>query len=61
MLILSLRVNESILLPGDVEIMLTSIGVRGLRLRGGHVKLGIRAPRHVRIHRRSIPKRRRKS
>jgi carbon storage regulator CsrA len=50
-LILSLRVNESILLPGDVEIMLTSIGVRGLRLRGGHVKLGIVAPKHVRVHR----------
>ena len=51
MLILTLRVNESLVLPGDVEIMVTGLGVRGLKLRGGHVKLGIIAPRHVRVNR----------
>jgi sRNA-binding carbon storage regulator CsrA len=50
-LIVSLRVNESINLPGGIEIMISSIGVAGMKLRGGHVKLGVRAPEHVRIRR----------
>ncbi len=51
MLVLSLRVNESIVVSGEAEIMVTSLGVRNLKLTGGHVKLGITASQHVRIRR----------
>ena len=49
MLIMHLRVNESMTLPDGVEVMVTSMGVRGMRIQGGWVKLGIVAPQHVRV------------
>jgi sRNA-binding carbon storage regulator CsrA len=49
MLIIALRINESIKV-GDAEFMITGMDVRGLKLRGGQVKLGIR-PSHVRVTR----------
>lgn len=49
MLIRHMRVNESVILPGGVEVMVTSMGVRGMQITGGWVKLGIRAPRTVRV------------
>lgn len=50
MLIRSLRLNESIVLTGGIEVVLTEIGVAGMRMKGGHVKLGIAAPAAVRVH-----------
>ncbi len=46
MLILTRKLNESIMI-GDVEVKITS-------LKGDYVKLGIKAPREVPIHRKEI-------
>jgi len=46
MLILTRKLNESIMI-GDVEVKVTS-------LKGDYVKLGIKAPREVPIHRKEI-------
>jgi carbon storage regulator CsrA len=50
-LIVQVRVNETVTVGDDVTIMVTGIDVGGKTLRGGHIKLGIQAPRHVRISR----------
>ena len=46
MLVLTRKVNESIMI-GDVEVQVTT-------LKGDYVKLGIKAPREVPIHRKEI-------
>lgn len=47
MLILSRKKNESIIINDNIEVMVTDIS-------GENVKLGIRAPRHISIHRKEI-------
>lgn len=49
MLILARKLNESIMIGDDVEIVLVEI-------KGDQVKLGIRAPRNVAVHRTEIYK-----
>jgi carbon storage regulator len=46
-LILSRRVNESIVINDDVIVTV-------LEVRGDQVRLGIRAPRHVTVHREEV-------
>jgi len=48
-LILARKLNESIMIGDDVEIVLVEI-------KGDQVKLGIRAPRNVAVHRTEIYK-----
>lgn len=47
MLILSRRPNQSIVVGSDVTITV-------LEVRGDQVRLGIRAPRHVTVHREEV-------
>lgn len=47
MLILSRKKNESIIISDNVEVMITDVS-------GEHVKLGIRAPRHISVHRKEV-------
>lgn len=47
MLVLSRRTNESIVIGGEVVVTV-------LEIKGDQVRLGIRAPRHVTIHREEI-------
>ena len=47
MLILARKLNESIMIGDDVEIVVVEI-------KGDQVKLGIRAPRNVAVHRTEI-------
>lgn len=47
MLVLSRRSNESIVIGGEVIVTV-------LEIKGDQVRLGIRAPRHVTIHREEI-------
>jgi carbon storage regulator len=47
MLVLSRHREESIMIGDDVEVKVVGI-------RGGHVRLGIEAPREVSVHRREI-------
>ncbi len=47
MLILSRKKNESIIISDNVEVMVTEVN-------GEHVKLGIKAPRHISVHRKEI-------
>ena len=47
MLILSRKKNESIMIGDDIEIMVTEIT-------GDVIKLGISAPRQVRVHRKEV-------
>ena len=49
MLILARKLNESIMIGDDVEIVVVEI-------KGDQVKLGIRAPRNVAVHRTEIYK-----
>lgn len=46
-LVLKRRRNESIMVGDDIEIMVTSVG-------HGSVKLGVRAPEAVKVHRREV-------
>ncbi len=47
MLVLTRKKNESIIIADNVEITVVEISK-------GHVKLGIKAPRHVSIHRKEV-------
>ncbi|MBR32519.1 MAG: carbon storage regulator [Spirochaetaceae bacterium] len=47
MLVLARKINESIMIGDDIEIVVVDI-------KGDQVKLGIRAPRNVAIHRTEI-------
>ena len=47
MLILTRKLNESITIGDDIEIMV-------LEIEKGHVRLGINAPRDITIHRKEI-------
>ncbi len=47
MLILARKLNESIVIAGDIEVSVIDI-------RGDQVKLGINAPRHVKVYRREV-------
>lgn len=47
MLVFTRKVNQSIMIGDEVEITVTEI-------KGDHVKIGIKAPRTITIHRREI-------
>ena len=47
MLVLSRREGESIRIGDDIELVVTSI-------QGNRVKLGVRAPRHIPVHRKEL-------
>lgn len=47
MLVLARKINESIMIGDDIEIVIIDI-------KGDQVKLGIKAPRSVAIHRKEI-------
>lgn len=47
MLILTRKTDESLLIGDDVEITVLSV-------RGGQVKLGVKAPKEITVHRREI-------
>jgi carbon storage regulator len=48
MLVLSRRINESIVINGDILITVLEVG------RNGQVRLGIDAPRHYQVYRREL-------
>ncbi len=47
MLVLTRKVNQSIMIGDDIEVVV-------LEVRGEQVRLGIKAPRNVTVHRREI-------
>lgn len=47
MLVLARRLNESIMIGDDIEVVIIDI-------KGDQVKLGIRAPKNVMVHRKEI-------
>lgn len=47
MLVLTRKVHQSIVIGDDIEVVV-------LEVRGEQVRLGIRAPRHVTVHRKEI-------
>lgn len=47
MLVLTRKVHQSIIIGDEVEVVI-------LEVRGEQVRLGIRAPRHVSVHRKEI-------
>ena len=47
MLILSRKVNESLMIGDDVSVTVLSI-------KGGQIRIGIRAPRDIAVHRQEI-------
>ncbi len=49
MLVLARRINESIMIGDDIEIVVVDI-------KGDQIKLGIRAPRSVSVHRTEVYK-----
>ena len=46
-LVLSRQIDQSIMIGDDIEIVVVDV-------RGGKVRLGITAPRHVSVHRKEI-------
>lgn len=49
MLVLARRINESIMIGDDIEVVVVDI-------KGDQIKLGIRAPRSVSVHRAEVYK-----
>lgn len=49
MLVLARKINESIMIGDDIEVVVVDI-------KGDQIKLGIRAPKHVAVHRTEIYK-----
>lgn len=47
MLVLTRKPDQSIMIGGDIEVMI-------LEVRGEQVRLGIRAPRNVSVHRKEV-------
>ena len=47
MLVLTRKINQSIIIGDEVEVVV-------LEVRGEQVRLGIRAPKHVSVHRKEI-------
>lgn len=47
MLVLSRKVDETIVIGDDIELMVVAI-------QGDKVRLGIQAPKHVSVHRREV-------
>ena len=47
MLVLARRINESIMIGDDIEVVVIDI-------KGDQVKLGIKAPKRISVHRREI-------
>ncbi|MCB1323821.1 MAG: carbon storage regulator CsrA [Spirochaetales bacterium] len=47
MLVLARRINESIMIGDDIEVVVVD-------MKGDQIKLGIRAPRHVSVHRSEV-------
>lgn len=47
MLVLARKVNESIVIGDDIELVVIDI-------KGDQVKLGIKAPKHISVHRKEI-------
>jgi len=47
MLVLSRKVNERILIGNDVEVVLVEI-------RGNKCRIGIEAPKHIKVHRQEV-------
>lgn len=50
MLVLSRRLNESIVIGNDIEVTVTQI-------KGGAVRLGVSAPREMPVHRKEVRRR----
>lgn len=48
MLVLTRRINESIVINGDIVVTVLEVG------RNGQVRLGIDAPRHYQVYRREL-------
>jgi carbon storage regulator len=48
MLVLTRRINESLVINGDIVVTVLEVG------RNGQVRLGIEAPRHYQIYRREL-------
>ncbi len=48
MLVLTRRINESIVINGDIVVTVLEVG------RNGQVRLGIEAPRHYQIYRKEL-------
>lgn len=48
MLVLTRRVNESIVIDGDIVVTVLEVG------RNGQVRIGIEAPRHHQVYRREL-------
>lgn len=49
MLVLARRINESIMIGDDIEVVIVDV-------KGDQIKLGIRAPRNVTVHRAEVYK-----
>jgi len=47
MLVLARRVNQSIMIGDEIEVIVVDI-------RGDQVKIGIKAPRHITVHRAEV-------
>ncbi len=47
MLVLTRKIGESIAIDDDIKIVVVQV-------KGGHVRLGIEAPRHTKIHREEV-------
>jgi len=47
MLVLSRKTNESLIISDNIEVIV-------LEVKDGHVKLGIKAPREISVHRQEV-------